>query len=72
MARVLTGATPPSWLDVRVKQRVEPSLDRLFLDLLTSRSERRSELFASLLSRPARRSPAIKLEREPPGVGLEL
>jgi hypothetical protein len=33
----------PSWLGVRVKQRVEPSLDRLLLDLRTSRSDRRSE-----------------------------
>jgi hypothetical protein len=31
------------WLGVRGKQRVEPSLDRLLLDLHTSRGDRRSE-----------------------------
>jgi hypothetical protein len=35
--------TPRIWLGVRVKQRVEPSLDRLLLDLPTSRGDRRSE-----------------------------
>src|SRR5205823_9150255 len=33
----------PSWLGVRVKQGVEPPLDRLLLDLRTSRGDGRSE-----------------------------
>jgi hypothetical protein len=41
--RFLPRLRRPSWLGVRVEQRVEPSLDRLLLDLRTSRGDRRSE-----------------------------
>ncbi len=32
--------TPRAWLTARLKQRVEPSLDRLLLDLRASRGDR--------------------------------